>query len=287
MRNVTNLNALPEQTQRALSRVRLAVVDMDGTLLLPGGDFPPGMWDVLGELDDAGITFVPVSGRQQYTLARMFDPHHPGMTLIGENGGMIRRDGHGEPTVVFEPDLVHALIDAVRQLRAENYDVGLLLSTPEGAYVERTDQPFLDQVLYYNVRTNQIGDLHEAGASPCTKMALYDFGHPDTGSYARLAPFKDQLQIVRAADHWLDFMPLGSNKGVAVRTLQTDLGISHDETIGFGDYENDNELLDACGFSFAMANAHENVFPHARYVAEHHAHAGVLKVMKWILSHRR
>ena len=72
--------------------LRLAAVDMDGTLLDDDKNFPPGMDELLDRMDERGVTFAPASGRQVWTLIDMF-PSRPGMTFIGENGGIVMRDG--------------------------------------------------------------------------------------------------------------------------------------------------------------------------------------------------
>ena len=72
--------------------LRLAAVDMDGTLLDDDKNFPPGMDELLDLMDERGVTFAPASGRQVWTLIDMF-PGRPGMTVIGENGGIVMRDG--------------------------------------------------------------------------------------------------------------------------------------------------------------------------------------------------
>ena len=72
--------------------LRLAAVDMDGTLLDDDKNFPPGMDELLDQMDARGVTFAPASGRQVWTLIDMF-PGRLGMTVIGENGGIVMRDG--------------------------------------------------------------------------------------------------------------------------------------------------------------------------------------------------
>ena len=71
--------------------LRLAAVDMDGTLLDDDKNFPPDMDELLDRMDERGVTFAPASGRQVWTLIDMF-PSRPGMTFIGENGGIVMRD---------------------------------------------------------------------------------------------------------------------------------------------------------------------------------------------------
>lgn len=48
----------------------------------------------------------------------------------------------------------------------------------------------------------------------------------------------------------------GINKGRGIQILQNKLGASYEETMAFGDYLNDIEMLEHAYYSFAMENAH-------------------------------
>ena len=73
------------------------------------------------------------------------------------------------------------------------------------------------------------------------------------------------------------------NKGAAVRLLQESLGISQKETMVFGDQMNDIEMLERAYYSFAVANAREEVKRAARFEADSNVNHGVLKVLKQLL----
>ena len=62
--------------------IRLAAVDMDGTLWMIG-KLPRGIGAALDSMEARGVTFAPASGRQIWTLINMF-PGRLGMTFIGE-----------------------------------------------------------------------------------------------------------------------------------------------------------------------------------------------------------
>ena len=46
------------------------------------------------------------------------------------------------------------------------------------------------------------------------------------------------------------------NNGRGIHILQNKLGVSYDETMAFGDYLNDIEMLENAYYSYAMENAH-------------------------------
>ena len=82
---------------------------------------------------------------------------------------------------------------------------------------------------------------------------------------------------------WMDCMALGINKGNAVKTIQESLDIRPEETMAFGDQLNDLEMLDQAYYSFAVANAREEVRRAARFQADSNVNDGVLKILKYLL----
>ena len=65
--------------------------------------------------------------------------------------------------------------------------------------------------------------------------------------------------------------------------LQDNLDIKPEETMVFGDQMNDLEMFDQAYYSFAVANAREEVKKAARFQADSNVNRGVLKVLKQLL----
>ncbi|MGO9900626.1 MAG: HAD hydrolase family protein [Solirubrobacteraceae bacterium] len=61
----------------------------------------------------------------------------------------------------------------------------------------------------------------------------------------------------------LMILPAGVTKGSGLREALGDLGLSHHNTIGVGDGENDHSLLDVCEIGVAVANAVDAIRAHA------------------------
>jgi hydroxymethylpyrimidine pyrophosphatase-like HAD family hydrolase len=74
------------------------------------------------------------------------------------------------------------------------------------------------------------------------------------------------------------------HKGAAVRTLQRLHGITPGQTMAFGDYLNDLQMLDAAEHSFAMSNAHPQVLARARYTAPSNREHGVVRTLAAVLG---
>ena len=273
--------------------LRLAAIDMDGTLLDDDKNFPPGMDELLDLMDERGVTFAPASGRQVWTLIDMF-PGRPGMTVIGENGGIVMRDGVEVSSHPVDTPTVREVIRLVRDATSvpDGIDGGLVMCGKQFAYVERTDEGFVEGVMPYYHRTKRVEDQNaiidaiEAGQidDAIVKLAVYVIGPVEPLAQATLANFADTHQYAISGANWADLQIRGVDKGSAVRDLQRFLGVERAQTAVFGDAGNDLSMMSEGDLSFAMANASQDVIEAARFVAPSNNEAGVAQVLRSLLK---
>lgn len=263
--------------------LRLVVADMDGTLLTADGRVPDAFWPLLTRMRERGIRFVPASGRQFYTLQRLFERAPEGLSYIAENGTLVAHDGQLRATSTVDPALVTEVIGRVRAASAAGRNLGLVVCGVQGGYIERHDRPFVDECDKYYVRLDHVDDL-TAVDDDVLKLAIYDFTDAVAAAEECFADLTGRCQVVVSGPHWIDLMTPGVDKGQGVRALQDALQISPAQTAAFGDYLNDLEMLDAADWSFAMANAHPQVLDRARYRAPSNADEGVLAVLNAMLD---
>jgi len=87
-----------------------------------------------------------------------------------------------------------------------------------------------------------------------------------------------------SGENWVDIAHYNANKGNALKFIQKELGISKEETMVFGDYNNDLEMLEEAYFSYSMENAHINVKNTARFTTKSNDEGGVEMVLKELLK---
>ncbi|MFJ4714484.1 Cof-type HAD-IIB family hydrolase [Streptomyces sp. NPDC088785] len=270
--------------------IRLVVTDMDGTLLDADGRIPDEVWPLLAELNRRGIVFCPASGRQYATLAEQFAAvDDGGMVYIAENGTYVVRGGTELSANVLDRAVVAWITTSIRQLVAdsaasgERADVGVVVCGKQSAYVERSDEPFMAEVRKY-YRNHRVVDDVTAVDDDVIKVAVFDFGRAEHTVAPALAALTGTHKVVVSGEHWVDVMNTTANKGVAVRGLQRDLGITPAQTMVFGDYLNDLEMLDAADWSYAMEGAHPEVLERARHRAPAHTANGVVRTVRAVLG---
>jgi Cof subfamily protein (haloacid dehalogenase superfamily) len=256
--------------------IRLIVSDMDGTLLDAEGNVPETFWPLLDRLTEAGILFSPGSGRQYQTLLEVFGERE-GLVYIAENGTNVMQNGEPLSRESHDRAVVAPIIDWVRATAATGADIGVVLCGARTAYIERTDDAFIAQVRPYYAALEMVGDVTAAAADDdVLKIAIFGFDTAESHTEPAILALGLQVDVVVSGQHWVDVMPPGVNKGKALIRLQQQLGITRAQTMAFGDFLNDAEMLDAAEHSYAMANAHPSILARARHIAPSNVDNGVV-----------
>lgn len=265
------------------SAVRLVVCDMDGTLLDADGAVPPGFWPILDEMTARGIAFVPASGRQHQSLARLFERHTGTLSYVAENGAVTVHGGEVLHAAAMEPEFVRDAVLAVRAANADGARLRAIACRSDGATIESQDPEFAAHAATYCAVLDRVPDL-SVDTEGVVKIAIYDFDDAATSAHGALAALGADHALVVSGAHWLDITGRGVHKGVGVRRLQAELGVGAPQTVVFGDYLNDLEMLDTADRSYAMANAHPEVAARARFGAPSNVDHGVVTVLRGLLD---
>lgn len=273
----------PELLPEAVD-LRLAVTDMDGTLLDGRGRVPADLGEVVARMGERGVLFAPASGRQLGNLRRVLGPLADGALLIAENGACAVLGDEEIHCDVLGRDAAAKVVGAVRELAGAGRDVGAVLACRRMARIERRDAPFVEQAATYYAQLEIVDDLLAAPLDDALKIAVYDFDDAESSSAPPLMASLPGLQVVVSGRHWIDIMSALTSKGRALAAAQARLGIAPAQTAVFGDYLNDLELYDRAELSFAMANAHPRVLARARYIAPANDEGGVTRTLRALLE---
>ncbi len=260
-----------------MSRVpKLIASDLDGTLLLNGAQkLEDGTCALIRRLqEEKGILFFAASGRQYYSLQRLFAPIRNEIGYICENGSISYVGGKRLHQELMQEDLAKEIISAV----LEQDGLEVLASGEKACYVQPKTEGFFSHMQYtVGNRTVELKDILNF-PEPYMKVSLFERGGLTRIPYWQ-ERFGGRATVQTGGGEWLDLMPPGVNKGTALRRVLQELDIAPEDCMAFGDNDNDIEMLSLAGCPITMENAKEAVFPLGKYHTDTVEHA-LLRILE-------
>lgn len=230
----------------------------------------------------AGIHVVLVTGR-------MFQAVRPYAVQAGLDDPVVCYQG----AVVAEPLsgrwLRHVPIpldlarEAIAALNGEGF--GLNCYVDDELYVAEVTPEARRYADFQHLELHPVGDLLEWLDQPPTKLVVIDDpGVLDDLKQRMLARFDGRLYISKSLPYFLEFASPDVTKAAGLDFVSKRVGFARERTIGFGDGENDIELVEWAGYGVAVANAHEQVKEVADFVCPSVDEEGVAQVLEAFLA---
>ncbi|MDH7446180.1 HAD family hydrolase [Aquimarina sp. 2201CG14-23] len=254
-----------------LSQIKLVATDMDETLLNSRGEVSQSFYYLFDELRDLGVTFVAASGRQYYSIIHKLDAIKDDIMVIAENGALTMHKNQELQTTEIDRETYLGLLDITKDLKGSQ----VILCGRKKAYIENYGQDFINMLNEFYGRYEIVDDLSQVIDDQYLKIAICNEKGSEKYLYPALKHLENKLKVKVSGKVWLDLSHNDANKGHALKNLQKSLNISPEETMVFGDYNNDLEMMSQATYSFAMQNAHPNVKAVANYSTKSNDENGV------------
>lgn len=260
--------------------IKLIVSDLDGTLIEEGSAYiKPETLETLRELSKKGILFAAASGRQYASMLEVLEPIKDEILFIAENGGYVVYKGKELERSSIDRETV---VEAVEYIRGQEGSFTLITS-PEMGYTDSRDKALIEELSQgFIIKMDQVDDVLEV-KEPVVKIAMYCQGQAQEWAPGARAQFEGRLNVMASGIHWVDFVGMHVDKGTALTRVQQMLNITREETMAFGDNDNDIGMLNCAGESYAVANARDSVKAAAKHMTDTNMNDGVLKVLKTLL----
>ncbi|WP_195937928.1 HAD family hydrolase [Romboutsia sp. 1001713B170131_170501_G6] len=255
--------------------IKLIATDMDGTLLNNNNEIHHDFIDVFEKLQEKDIIFAAASGRQYFNLLKRFENVKDKMMFIAENGTFVVYKGEEIFINSLDRNIAKELVNIGRNIENSN----VILCGKNSAYIESTDEEFIKEVEKYYEKYEVVKDVNEI-EDDILKVTICDFNGAQENSNKYYDDYREDLQVSISGKIWLDITNKGANKGVAIKVLQEKMGIDFNETMVFGDYLNDLEMMEVAYHSYAMENAHDDLKKVSRFIAKSNDENGVLEAIK-------
>ena len=273
-----------------MAKIKLAALDVDGTLVRRNLSLSPAVICAVESLRDAGITVAIVTGRtmQELTFLRQSLPWIRYFVL---SNGATGRDTETE-TVFYQNHLPLAIAREIERetrhyrVMTEVYADGVSYVNRDcWAHTERYDAAFLHHpsLASGRVMVNDVGDLLSARESDIEKLYI---SFEDLADLPKLRSFCEgfPVDLVTSIHDGLEVNQQGVEKGAGLVALCEYLGFSPAETAAIGDGEADIAMFHRAGLSFAMENAQDSVKATADRIAPDQDEDGAAWAIGQILS---
>nr|WP_307897062.1 HAD-IIB family hydrolase [Clostridium botulinum] len=94
----------------------------------------------------------------------------------------------------------------------------------------------------------------------------------------------DKFSVFSSGNHNFEIVNKHTSKGASLERLASNLSISLEETMAFGDNYNDVSMFEMVKYSVAMGNADENIKSICKLVADTNYNNGVAKMIYKFIS---
>ena len=254
--------------------IKAIFFDIDGTLVsFKTHKVPQSTIDALNLLRKKGIKIFIATGR------------HPSIIGLGNNINELKFDGYvtlngqycfTDNKVIYKKSICREdIVKLIEFLKTSNYPCAFI-EEKEYMYINHINDDVKAVLKSVNVPLPNVKDISRALENEIFQLNPY------------IPPEKDHIfmNILKNCDltRWnplfSDIIPAGGGKHVAIEKVREFYGFSKEETMAFGDGENDITMLSNVGIGVAMGNANEAVKKVANYITTSVDEDGIYNALK-------
>ena len=269
--------------------IRVIATDMDGTLLDPKGQLDlPRLEKILDKLDQCDIRFVIATGNEVHRMRQLLGHLAERVVLVVANGARIFENDELLQAQTWDDAMVDKALGHFKGRECQDQFVVTGMNggfVKEGTVFTELDKfmtPEMIEKLYQ--RMNFVDEFDSSLFGGVLKMSMV-VGEERLDSVLQEINdlFDGHVRAVSSGYGCIDILQDGIHKAWGLVELLKRWNLKPEQIMAFGDSENDIEMLELAGISYAMENAEEAVKRVATKVAPANSQAGVYKVLEnWL-----
>ena len=269
--------------------IKIIATDMDGTLLDPRGQLDlPRLEKILDKLDHRGVRFVIATGNEVHRMRQLLGHLAERVVLVVANGARIFENNELLQAQTWDDAMVDRALDHFKGRECQDQFVVTGMNggfVKEGTVFTELDKfmtPEMIEKLYQ--RMNFVNEFDSNLFGGVLKMSMV-VGEERSDSVLQEINdlFDGHVRAVSSGYGCIDILQDGIHKAWGLEELLKRWNLKPEQIMAFGDSENDIEMLELAGISYAMENAEEAVKRVATKVAPANSQAGVYKVLEnWL-----
>ena len=277
------------ESERKMMEIKVIATDMDGTLLDPRGQLDlPRLEKILDKLDQRGVRFVIATGNEVHRMRQLLGHLAERVVLVVANGARIFENNELIQAQTWDDAMVDKALGHFKGRECQDQFVVTGMNggfVKEGTVFTELDKfmtPEMIEKLYQ--RMNFVDEFDSSLFGGVLKMSMV-VGEERLDSVLQEVNdlFDGRVRAVSSGYGCIDILQDGIHKAWGLVELLKRWNLKPEQIMAFGDSENDIEMLELAGISYAMENAEEAVKRVATKVAPANSQAGVYKVLEnWL-----
>ena len=269
--------------------IRVIATDMDGTLLDPKGQLDlPRLEKILDKLDQCDIRFVIATGNEVHRMRQLLGHLAERVVLVVANGARIFENNELIQAQTWDDAMVDRALGHFKGRECQDQFVVTAMNggfVKKGTVFTELDKfmtPEMIEKLYQ--RLNFVDEFDSSLFGGVLKMSMV-VGEERLDSVLQEVNdlFDGRVRAVSSGYGCIDILQDGIHKAWGLVELLKRWNLKPEQIMAFGDSENDIEMIELAGISYAMENAEEAVKEIATKVAPANSQAGVYQVLEnWL-----
>jgi Cof subfamily protein (haloacid dehalogenase superfamily) len=241
-----------------VSRIKLVVTDVDGTLVTTEKALRPSAVAAVWKLRERGIHFTFCSSRPPFGLRMMRDALQATLPFGGYNGGSIVEP---DLTVIEQVTIPPATAKrAVDLFHAHGVSTWVFVGN-EWVILDRNGDHVDHEIHTIDTPPTVVAEYEDKHFSAVGKIVGASNNHDLIAKVEKIMQQElgRSAHAARSQPYYCDVIAPGINKGRIVAVLRERLGLARDEVAALGDMNNDLDMFAEAGFPIAMGNAPDDV----------------------------
>lgn len=241
-----------------MSNYSVLFLDIDGTILKADHTIEDSTKEAIKQIKQQGIEIFLATGRplhEVYHIAEELDVR----SFIGYNGAYASY----RKEIIYNRPMNPKIVDHYIEICAKHDHEMVLYTTSQNLFTEIHTDVVQQFIHYFDLKENASYDPKYN--DQILGITLMNLKENDPKLYETDAPIFFSQVNVHGLTHSYDVIQDQVNKGNTIRHVLDLLKLSPEQAIAFGDGLNDKQMLQVSGASFAMGNAHPDLFSYAKY----------------------
>lgn len=252
--------------------IRIAFFDFDQTLYSHfSNSIPESAVTAINKMHKNGIKIFICSGRSLYEMD-YFDISSIKIDGMIANNGQLAYDNNNN--IIFDCPISGTLKEQIIQ-KFNDKSVPIFLNTKDNVFANFINDTVRKTQRDINSPIPAIKEYENEAIYMCS--AFYS----SKECWSDLLALKNNANITFWHDGAVDIVPLNVTKASGIKGVLDYYNISQEETIAFGDADNDIDMLKFCKYGVAVGNATKEIKQISDYVTDHIEENGIYNACKY------